>query len=162
MAGVMGGLATEVGGTTTSILIESANFDPVSVSRTQRRHRLPSEASKRNTRGVDWHIADDAAHRAAELPVELAGGTLDAGVTDVGQEPPTTTVRLRADYPTNVVGYNYTEDQINEVLVHLGAHVSQQRDDTDGTTVFDVRPPSWRTDLHIAEDLVEEVARLVG
>lgn len=162
IAGVMGGLTTEVSNDTTSILIESANFDPVSVSRTQRRHRLPSEASKRNTRGVDWHIADEAAQRAAELLVELAGGTLDAGVTDVGQEPPTTTVRLRADYPTNVVGYNYTEDQINEVLVHLGAHVSQQRDDTDGTTVFDVRPPSWRTDLHIAEDLVEEVARLVG
>src|SRR5690625_4162916 len=82
MAGVMGGLATEVGGTTTSILIESANFDPISISRTQRRHRLPSEASKRNTRGVDWHVADKAAQRTAELLVELAGGTIDAGVTD--------------------------------------------------------------------------------
>jgi len=162
MAGVMGGLATEVSESTTSILIESANFDTISVSRTQRRHRLPSEASKRNTRGVDWHIADEAAQRAAELLVELAGGTMNPGVTDVGEPPVPTTVRLRADYPTNLVGYEYSEDQVNKVLVDLGAHVSQQRDDADGTTVFVVTPPSWRTDLNIPEDLVEEVARLVG
>jgi phenylalanyl-tRNA synthetase beta chain len=162
MAGVMGGLATEVTDTTTSILIESANFDPVSISRTQRRHRLPSEASKRNTRGVDWHIADEAAQRAAELLVELAGGTIDAGVTDVGEEPVTPTVRLRADYPRAVVGYDYSEEQIRQVLTDLGAYISQQRDDTDGTTVFVVKPPSWRTDLEIPEDLVEEVARIVG
>ncbi len=162
MAGVMGGLATEVGQTTTSVLIESANFDTVSVSRTQRRHRLPSEASKRNTRGVDWYIADKAAQRAADLLVELAGGTHDEGVTDVGEPPKIPTVRLRADYPSDLVGYDYTEDQVNQVLGDLGARVSQQRDDTDGTTVFVVTPPSWRSDLNIPEDLVEEVARLVG
>lgn len=162
IAGVMGGLATEVDGDTTSILIESANFDPISISRTQRRHRLPSEASKRNTRGVDWHVADKAAQRAAELLVELAGGTIDEGVTDVGEAPVANPVRLRADYPSKVVGYDYTEDQINQVLMQLGAYVTQQRDDSDGTTIFDVTPPSWRIDLEIAEDLVEEVARLVG
>lgn len=162
MAGVMGGLSTEVSDTTTSILIESANFDTVSVSRTQRRHRLPSEASKRNTRGVDWHVADKAAQRAAELLVELAGGTMGEGVTDVGEPPVVPTVRLRADYPSQLVGYDYTEEQVNQVLVDLGGHVSQQRDDTDGTTIFVVTPPSWRTDLNIPEDLVEEVARLVG
>jgi len=162
MAGVMGGLATEVTDTTTAILIEAAIFDPVSISRTQRRHHLPSEASKRNTRGVDWHIADVAAQRAADLLVALAGGTIDEGVTDVGEPPATTTIRLRADRPANVVGYEYTEDQINQVLIDLGAHVSQQRDDTDGTTIFVVTPPSWRKDLEIPEDLVEEVARLVG
>ena len=162
MAGVMGGLTTEVSDATTSILIESANFDTVSVSRTQRRHHLPSEASKRNTRGVDWHIADKAAQRAAELLVELAGGIIDAGVTDVGEQPATMSLRLRADYPGAVVGYDYTEDQINQVLVDLGARVSEERDDTDGTTIFVVTPPSWRTDLEIPEDLVEEVARIVG
>ncbi|GAA2038711.1 phenylalanine--tRNA ligase subunit beta [Yaniella flava] len=162
MAGVMGGLATEVSDETTSILIEAANFDTVSISRTQRRHRLPSEASKRNTRGVDWNIADTAAQRAAELLVELAGGTIDDGVTDVGEQPQAATVRLRADYPAKLVGYDYTEDQIEEVLQALGADVMQQRDQTDGTTIFIVTPPSWRTDLEIPEDLVEEVARLVG
>ena len=162
LAGVMGGLATEVTDKTTSVLIESANFDTVTVSRTQRRHRLPSEASKRNTRGVDWHIADTAAQRAAELLAELAGGTIDDGVTDVGTQPAPPTIRLRADYPGAVVGYDYTEEQIRQVLVDLGAQVSQQRDDTDGTTIFVVKPPSWRTDLEIPEDLVEEVARIVG
>lgn len=162
MAGVMGGLATEVGDDTTSVLIESANFDPISISRSQRRHRLPSEASKRNTRGVDWHVADKAAQRAAELLVELAGGTINPGVTDIGEAPVAQPVRLRADYPSKVVGYDYTEEQINDVLVQLGAYVTQQRDDSDGTTIFDVIPPSWRLDIEIAEDLVEEVARLVG
>ena len=162
IAGVMGGLATEVGDNTTSILIESANFDPVSISRSQRRHRLPSEASKRNTRGVDWHIADRAAQRAAELLVELAGGSINPGVTDIGEAPVIHPVRLRADYPSKVVGYDYSEGQISDVLVQLGAYVTQQRDDSDGTTIFDVTPPSWRLDIEIAEDLVEEVARLVG
>ncbi|HIW47430.1 MAG TPA: phenylalanine--tRNA ligase subunit beta [Candidatus Yaniella excrementigallinarum] len=162
LAGVMGGLATEVGEATTEILIEAANFDPVSISRSQRRHRLPSEASKRNARGVDWAIADKAAQRVAELLAEYAGGTIDAGVTDVGEQPASPTIRLRADYPSNLIGHDYTEDQINQVLVELGAHVSQQRDDTDGTTIFVVIPPSWRTDLAIPEDLVEEVARLIG
>lgn len=162
IAGVMGGLSTEVSETTNSILIESANFDPISISRTQLRHRLPSEASKRNTRGVDWNIGDKAAQRVVELLVEFAGGTIDEGVTDVGEQPVAPTVRLRADYPSSLVGYEYTEDQIHQVLLDLGARVSQQRDDTDGTTIFSVTPPSWRTDLHIPEDLVEEVARLVG
>src|SRR5699024_9805098 len=137
-------------------------FDPVSISRSQRRHRLPSEASKRNARGVDWAIADKAAQRVAELLAEYAGGTIDAGVTDVGEQPASPTIRLRADYPGDVVGHDYTEGQSDEVLGELGAHVSQQRDDTDGTTIFVVIPPSWRTDLASPEDLVEEVARLIG
>ncbi|TFI42978.1 phenylalanine--tRNA ligase subunit beta, partial [Micrococcus endophyticus] len=66
LAGVMGGLATEVTDATTTIVIESANFDPISIARTRRRHRLPSEASKRNERGVDWEIADEAAERAVQ------------------------------------------------------------------------------------------------
>src|SRR5699024_12438030 len=88
LAGVMGGLATEVGEATTEILIEAANFDPISISRSQRRHRLPSEASTRNARGVDWAIADKAAQRLAELLAEYAGATIEAGVTDEGEHPP--------------------------------------------------------------------------
>src|SRR5699024_1878277 len=93
---------------------------------------------------------------------EYAGGTIDDGVTCVGEHPASSTIRLRADYPRNLIGHDYTEDQINQVLVELGAHVSQQSDVTDGTTIFVVVPPSWRTDLPIPEDLVEEVARLIG
>src|SRR5699024_11103257 len=97
LAGVMGGLATEVGEATTEILIEAANFDPVSISRSQRRHRLPSEASKRNARGVDWAIADKAARRGAQQLAEYAGGTIDAGVIDVGKQRDSPTIRLRVD-----------------------------------------------------------------
>src|SRR5699024_2300474 len=117
LSGGMDWLATEDGEATTEIVIEDANFDQVSSSRSQRRHRLPSEASNRNARGVDWAIADKAAQRVAELLAEYAGGTIDAGVTDVGEQPASPTIRLRADYPSNLIGHDYTEDQINQVLV---------------------------------------------
>ena len=76
LAGVMGGAATEISDATTSVLIEAANFDPVSIARTARRQKLPSEASKRFERGVDPNVAEAAAARVAELLIELGGGTL--------------------------------------------------------------------------------------
>src|SRR5699024_8974639 len=84
LAGVMGGEDTEVSATTTDIVLEAATFDPVTVARTARRHRLPSEASKRFERGVDPQLPLIAAHRAAQLIVEHGGGTIAAQVTDEG------------------------------------------------------------------------------
>ena len=77
IAGVMGGASTEVSDATTNVLIEAAHFEEVSIARSRRRHKLPSEASKRFERGVDWHVAGIAAQRAVDLLVELAGGTAD-------------------------------------------------------------------------------------
>jgi phenylalanyl-tRNA synthetase beta chain len=161
LAGVMGGSETEVSDTTTTVVIESAHFDPVSMGRTRRRHRLPSEASKRNERGVDWEIADLAAERAVQLLVELAGGTVDPGITDVGTRPAPTVVELPATYPGALVGIDYTEDQIESALRDLGATVERRTDAVAGT-VYSVTSPTWRHDLEIREDLVEEIARLVG
>jgi len=73
IAGVMGGAHTEVSDSTTNILVEAAHFDEVSIARSRRRHKLPSEASKRFERGVDWHVANVAAQRVVDLLVELAG-----------------------------------------------------------------------------------------
>ena len=78
LAGVMGGGTTEMGRTTRNVLIEAATFDPVSIARTARRHKLPSEASRRFERGVDPAIAARRRRRVADLMVEYAGGTLDA------------------------------------------------------------------------------------
>src|SRR5699024_7496162 len=78
LAGVMGGESTKTDNSTTDILIEAASFDPVSIARTSRRHKLPSEASKRFERGVDPLVGQAAAQRMAELLVELAGGTIDS------------------------------------------------------------------------------------
>ncbi|WP_136089758.1 phenylalanine--tRNA ligase subunit beta [Auritidibacter ignavus] len=161
LAGVMGGLATEVTEQTTDIVIESAHFDQVSVARTKRRHKLPSEASRRNERGVDWEICDEAAERAVQLLVELAGGVADEGVTDIGERPEPTVVEMAADFPTQRIGYEFTTEQIDEVLEQIGCKVTQHSDEQSGTT-YRVTVPSWRFDLTIAEDLTEEIARLVG
>ncbi|MEV4901819.1 phenylalanine--tRNA ligase subunit beta [Citricoccus sp. NPDC055426] len=172
LAGVMGGGETEVSESTTAIVIESAHFDPVSMGRTRRRHRLPSEASKRNERGVDWEIADEAAERAVQLLVQLAGGTAEAGITEVGTRPEPSVIELPATYPGARMGIEYTEQQIEDILRELGATVQRSAGTAPGEgqgldagpagTVFTVTAPTWRHDLEIPDDLVEEIARLIG
>ena len=98
IAGVMGGAHTEVSDTTTNVLVEAAHFDEVSIARSRRRHKLPSEASKRFERGVDWQVADVAAQRVVDLLVELAGGTADEAGTDVGTAPDAVTIELPAGF----------------------------------------------------------------
>ena len=156
MAGVMGGAATEVSDATVDVLVEAARFDEVSIARTARRHRLPSEASKRFERGVDPQIAPVAAQRAVELLVELAGGTAGPEVTDVDRTTAPAPIELPWDYPSRRVGVDYTPEQVVGTLTELGAQVETT---DDGWRVV---PPSWRPDLVAKEDLVEEVARLDG
>ncbi|MEX1908661.1 phenylalanine--tRNA ligase subunit beta [Janibacter sp. Y6] len=156
IAGVMGGQDSEVGPSTTDVLLEAAHFDAVSVARTARRHRLPSEASRRFERGVDPQLAAAAAQMAVELLVEHGGGTADPGVTDVGEPLRPEPVRMAADLPGRVVGVPYDGPTVERRLREIGCEVSTE----DETYV--VVPPTWRPDLTTGEDLVEEVARLEG
>ncbi|WP_426939458.1 phenylalanine--tRNA ligase subunit beta [Pseudarthrobacter sp. S3] len=156
IAGVMGGAATEVGDSTSNVLVEAAHFDEVSIGRSRRRHKLPSEASKRFERGVDWHVADIAAQRVVDLLVELADGIADHAGTDVGTAPDAVTIALPAAFAAHRIGIDFTEEQITTALVDLGAAVEKN----DGG--WTVTAPSWRNDLDTKEDLSEEVARLVG
>jgi phenylalanyl-tRNA synthetase beta chain len=156
IAGVMGGAATEVGGTTSNILVEAAHFDEVSIGRSRRRHKLPSEASKRFERGVDWHVAGIAAQRVVDLLVELGGGLADEAGTDVGTAPETVTIDLPAGFAAARIGIDFTEEQVTTSLEDLGAAVEKH----DGG--WTVTAPSWRHDLETKEDLSEEIARLVG
>lgn len=156
IAGVMGGAATEVSDSTVNVLIEAARFEEVSIARSRRRHKLPSEASKRFERGVDWNISPVAAQRAVELLVELAGGTADVPTTDVGTRLEPASIFLPADYAAARIGIEFSEEQISGTLTELGAQVFR----VDGG--WDVTAPSWRTDLAEKEDLTEEIARLVG
>jgi phenylalanyl-tRNA synthetase beta chain len=156
IAGVMGGAATEVSGSTTNVLVEAAHFDEVSIARSRRRHKLPSEASKRFERGVDWQVAGIAAQRVVDLLVELAGGTADAAGTDVGTAPDAVTIALPAGFAAARIGIDFTEEQIVTSLEDLGAVVEK----ADGG--WTVSAPSWRNDLETKEDLSEEIARLVG
>ncbi len=156
LAGVMGGARTEISASTTDVLIEAAGFDQVSIARTARRHKLPSEASRRFERGVDPQVAEAAANRAVELLVELAGGTADAlGSTLVDTEP-RSTVPMRLSRPAELVGVEYTDAEVIETLRAIGAAV-----EVDGEQLA-VTPPTWRPDLTDDTTLVEEVARIVG
>ncbi|MBT2536700.1 phenylalanine--tRNA ligase subunit beta [Arthrobacter sp. ISL-69] len=156
IAGVMGGAATEVSDSTTNVLVEAAHFDEVSIARSRRRHKLPSEASKRFERGVDWQVAGIAAQRVVDLLVELAGGTADDAGTDVGTAPDAVTIELPAAFPAARIGIDFTDAQVVTSLEDLGAAVVTN----DGG--WTVTAPSWRNDLETKEDLSEEIARLVG
>lgn len=158
LAGVMGGSTTEISNTTTNVLIEAAWFDPVSIARTARRHKLPSEAQKRFQRGVDPLVAGAAAQRVADLLVEFAGGTIDTLGCDVQVDGWHTTTEISFDWHlvTDFVGTEVTSDEVWRILEDIGCGVSGSGD------ARQVSPPSWRPDLTDWPTLVEEVARIVG
>ena len=156
LAGVMGGAETEVSAATTDLLIEAAHFDPVTVARTARRHKIPSEAAKRFERGVDPQVARVAVARAVDLLVAHGGGVADDAVTDVDRTGPAPTVVLPADLPARLVGVPYTAEEVRATLEEIGCAV----DAADGA--LHVTVPTWRPDLRVPVDLVEEVARLRG
>ena len=156
LAGVMGGAATEIDDASTDVLIEAATFDPITIARTARRHKLPSEASKRFARGVDPLVSRAAAQRVVDLLVELGGGTADALGTDLVHVEPQPMIHLPADFIARLIGVDYTDGEIETVLTDIGATLDKA---TDGWTVA---PPSWRPDLVDAPGLAEEVARIHG
>lgn len=163
IAGVMGGASTEVGAETTEILIESAHFDPITIARSARRHRVPSEASKRFERFVDPNIQSAAAERAIDLLVELAGGQQCDGGGDIRVGHATNVQPISFDplYPSRRVGVEYSPHQIEELLTRIGC-VVETSGQSENTQTWTVTPPSWRADVIAEEDLAEEIARLDG
>lgn len=157
LAGVMGGESSEVSDTTTDVLVEAAHFDPITVARTARRHKLPSEAAKRFERGVDPLLPAVAAQRVVDLLVELGGGTADPAVSDLDTTVSPAPVTLRVTEPERLSGVVYTPEQVRSTLEEIGATVTDGPEDT-----FLVTPPSWRPDLTGPADLVEEVVRIQG
>ncbi|MFD7227301.1 phenylalanine--tRNA ligase subunit beta [Streptomyces sp. NPDC059881] len=166
LAGVMGGANTEIADAatdpetgevhgTTEVVIEAAHFAPVSIARTARRHKLSSEASKRFERGVDPQAAAAAAQRTVDLLVLLAGGTAEAGVTEIIAPSAPRTVSMPADHPDRVAGVTYGRETVVRRLQQVGC-------DVYGQDELVVSVPSWRPDLHEPNDLAEEVIRLEG
>ena len=161
LAGVMGGQTTELTPTTRNIVLEAARFDPVTIGRTFRRHKLPSEASARFSRGVDPALPLAAARMAARLMAELGGGTVSDSYTVVGEAPAMPVQRIRADLPARILGAPISSEQTVEVLRASGVKVSGQGDGTSSEWLRLV-PPTWRPDLVDQYDYVEEVGRKVG
>ncbi|WP_118082782.1 phenylalanine--tRNA ligase subunit beta [Streptomyces sp. CC0208] len=160
LAGVMGGANTEIadhaeGEGTTDVVIEAAHFDAVSIARTARRHKLSSEASRRFERGVDPQAAAAAAQRTVDLLVLLAGGTAEAGVTEVTAPSAPHTISVPADHPDKVAGVSYGRETVVRRLQEVGC-------DVYGQDELIVTVPSWRPDLQEINDLAEEVIRLEG
>jgi phenylalanyl-tRNA synthetase beta chain len=158
VAGVMGGLDSEVTDKTTNVLLESACFNPVSVRRTARNLNLPSEASYRFERGVDPGGTIDAMERAVTLMCEVAGGTAEKGGIDVcdGLTDPWT-LSLRISKTSDLLGVPLSAEQVKELLKSI--EIPCETLDTDTLKVF---IPTFRVDLEREVDLVEEVARLIG
>lgn len=156
MAGVMGGLDTEVTASTTAIVLEAAHFDPASVSRTFRRHGLPSEASKRFERGVDPDVPYAAARRAADLLVEHGGGRRLAEETIVGSVPERHRINLRSGLIPAILGAPVESQDTVRILEASGCQVTAMGDS------LTVTAPTWRPDLRDPYDIVEEVGRKYG
>jgi phenylalanyl-tRNA synthetase beta chain len=156
LAGVMGGASTEISETTTRVLVEAANWQPVSMFRSGRRHKLNSEAGKRNERGVDPMLPGVAADRVVELLVELGGATAEPGFTLVGEAGPRSPITIAVDLPARITGMEIADETTINNLRLIGAEVA-----VDGDQVT-VTPPTWRVDVNDPYDLVEEVARIVG
>jgi phenylalanyl-tRNA synthetase beta chain len=160
IAGVMGGASTEIDAATTDIVLEAAHFDAVSVAYTARRHRLPSEASRRFERGVDDALAPVAAQAAVDLLVRLGGATSAHAGTDVDRRTTRPSIRLDAGLPGRLSGVDYAPDAVRGRLADIGCAVTEH--DDAGAEQLTVVPPSWRPDLLRPVDLVEEVVRLEG
>ncbi len=156
LAGVMGGQSTEMSATTTEVVIEAAHFDPVSIARTARRHKLPSEASKRFERGIDPTIGAVAALRVASLLVEFGGGTIAPTAMSVGTPAAPQAIELADDLAGRVAGFVIDAELAAAALRTVGCTVRH----ADG----EIRavPPPWRPDLTDPYDLVEEIVRIVG
>ncbi len=158
VAGVMGGMESEVTEATTEVLLESACFDPVSIRKTARRLNLPSEASYRFERGVDPNITLLAMERAVQLMVELSGATVsENGADEYPGRQPLFELDLRVDRVCRLLGLTLSSEEIAAYLQAIEFEVGGA-----GEPVLHVVVPSFRPDIEREVDLVEEIARLYG
>jgi phenylalanyl-tRNA synthetase beta chain len=158
LAGVMGGLETEIGPGTIDVLIEAARFDPLNVRKTSRALGLHSDSSYRFERPIDPEVTEWASRRCAELILETAGGTLHPGLIDEGGiawERPVVTIRL--EQLPRVLGITIDPAEVGRILLALG--LSHEGGPPEAPRF---RAPSWRSDLEREIDLIEEVARIHG
>ncbi len=157
VAGVMGGLETEVRPETKEILLESANFSHASIRRTSSRMKLPSQASHRFGKGIPASLALEAVHRATALIAEVTGGMTAGGVVDCYPEKqPRVTVTTRLGEFSRLLGFEIPKKRVVAILRSLEFAVEEKGDE------ITVQVPEHRLDVSIPADLVEEVVRIQG
>ena len=158
VAGIMGGLNSEISDSSVNILIESACFDPVTIRRGAKSLGISSEASYRFERGIDIEGVIYALKRALMLSLELAGGAVNKGIIDIyPQKYQSPVIDLRVEKTNRFLGSSIPRDEMIKYLEALQMSVKAGDDD-----VIVVVPPSYRVDLSREIDLVEEIARMSG
>lgn len=158
MAGIFGGEHSGVHGETQNILFECAYFDPLSITGRARRHGLHTDASHRYERGVDPALQHTALERATLLLLSICGGEAGPIIDQTHQAalPVPATITLRREKLDRLIGHVIADEQVTDILTRLGCEV------TVGEGQWQAVAPSWRFDMAIEEDLVEEVARIYG
>lgn len=156
LAGIMGGAATAVSDSTTDIFLESAFFAPSAITGKARRLGLSTDSSYRFERGVDFAATLQALERATQLIVEICGGGVGPATEATAQLPARNPIRLRVSKARDILGIPLDGDVVCEVLNRLQFQFTAAGDE------FEVTPPSYRFDLLIEEDLVEEIVRMYG
>jgi phenylalanyl-tRNA synthetase beta chain len=158
MAGIFGGEHSGVNGETQNILFECAYFDPLSITGRARRHGLHTDASHRYERGVDPALQHTALERATQLLLSICGGEAGPIIDQTHQAalPVPATITLRREKLDRLIGHVIADEQVTDILTRLGCEV------TVGEGQWQAVAPSWRFDMAIEEDLVEEVARIYG
>ncbi|RKG36582.1 phenylalanine--tRNA ligase subunit beta [Acinetobacter rongchengensis] len=159
IAGIMGGLSSSVTDETTEIFLESAFFAPLYIAGRARRYGLHTDASQRYERGVDFELPMIAMHRASQLIQELAGG--EFGPITVAEKvellPKREAIELKQAQVDQLLGYQVESSFITDALQRLGCHVTENAEGE-----WTVVPPSYRYDMAIYQDLIEEIARIHG
>ncbi len=158
MAGIMGGEATAVTASTQDILLESAFFNPISIAGRARSYGLHTDSSHRFERGVDFQLQEIAIERATQLLLEIVGGQAGPVVVKENEHVPSDRkVTLRRERILKGLGFDMADTEVVDILTRLGLGVLET---TDAGWVFSV--PSYRFDISIEEDLLEELARVYG
>jgi phenylalanyl-tRNA synthetase beta chain len=157
VAGVIGGADDSIGADTKNVALEAAHWNPTMIRKTAKRHGLSTDAHYRYERGVDPNLSPLAVARGSQLIAELGGGKVHPGYTDVGGDQPLKDVMFHPSRVAFLMGFEVENNTQRKYLESLGCNVKTIADDEWRVTV-----PSWRFDLAIEEDLVEEVGRLHG
>jgi phenylalanyl-tRNA synthetase beta chain len=157
MAGIMGGLDTSVTEETKDVFLECAFFAPLAVAGKARSFGMHTDASHRYERGVDYDLQHRAMERATELLLEIVGGTPGPITEALGNLPEANTVELRFRSVNDILGVDMDTAEIQDIISRLGFPITQQNDQ-----ILTVEVPSYRFDVSIEADLIEELARIYG
>ena len=157
MAGIMGGMATAVSDQTQHVFLECAFFAPLAVAGKARAYGMHTDASHRYERGVDYQLQRIAMHRATQLLLDICGGEAGPIIEAIGHLPESNEVSLKYSSISSLLGIQMEQEEVRDILGRLGFGFA----DDDGE-VLTVSVPSYRFDVSIEADLIEELARIYG